>query len=234
MFIFGLITGAVIVAIIMYCHMTAKIDKTNAQSQQEMQTHHESELAAKDAEIADCKTLISNLNKSVAYYENIQKSSASRWQQLSDRERKVDERERDLESRKRELEQRWQSFPKEAEEIIARRVAADIKGKQKGIDENWHIIKREKRTLLANNEKYNEKSARLDEREQKMYERAVLIADHLGVPLRCILNRREKKLVDQLANELTEERYALMDLVVSCPDDQAKDLLKWMQQFPRS
>ncbi len=220
MFIFGFITGAVIVTIIMYRHMTAKIDKTNAQSQQKMQAHHESESAAGDTEVADGKKLIAELKNSVSYYENIQKSFTSRWQQLIDREHKVEEKERDLERRERELEQRKQSFPKEAEEIIARRVAEGIKGREIGLADCWKIIKRKFRVV------YN--------RERNMYKRAVLIAEHLGVPLKCILTSKEKKLVGELANELTEERYALIDLVMSCPDDQAKGLLAEMQQFLRN
>lgn len=234
MFIFGFITGAVIVTVIICSYTTSKINTANTQSQQKqqkMQAHHKSELAAKDTRIAD-------LENEVAYYQDLQKSFSSRWQQLIDRERKVEERERLAEGladslvaeREFDLERRERNL----EDIIARRVDADIKGKQKGVDDNWTVIKREKRTLAANNEKCNNRSASLDEREQKMYEKAILISNHLGVPLKSILNPREKKLVGKIANELTEEQYALMDLVMSCPADQAKDLLASMQQFQKS
>lgn len=223
MFIFGFITGAVIVTAIICSYTTSKINTANTQSQQKqqkMQAHHKSELAAKDTRIAD-------LENEVAYYKDLQKSFSSRWQQLTDREHKVEEKERDLERRERELEQRWQSFPKEAEEIIARRVEKDIKGKEKGINKNWKYLFR--------------KEHKLAEYEQKILKQAQLIADHLGVPIRYILTPREKKLVDQSANELTgeysalrEEHYVLIDLVMSCPEDQLKDMLASMQRFDQS
>lgn len=234
MFILGFIIGTIVVALIMHRYMSSKIDTAKVQSEQErqeMQTRHESELAAKDS-------MIAKLENKVASYENREKSFASRWQQLIDRERAVERREQLLAEavdskfaqRERELARREHNL----EVIIDRRVKEDIKGKEIGIKDNWKIIKREKCTLAANNKKYEEKSAALDEREQEILARAKLIADHLGVPLKCILNPREKKLVGKITNELPEERYKLIDLVMSCPDDQVKALLAEMQQFPRN
>ncbi len=178
-----------------------------------MQAHHKSEIAAKDATIAD-------LEKSVAYYKNLQESFGSRWQQLTERERSVKEKERALERRERDIE-----------EIIARRVAEDIKGKEKGLTDDWRNLFRKSRKLAAVEEKYNQKSALLDAREREMLKRAKLISEHLGVPLEHILTPREKKLVKELSKELTEEHYTLIELVMSCPERQAKDLLATVRLF---
>lgn len=157
-----------------------------------------------------------------------------REQEASEKIREVEELKHKLERQAYSLEQMKLSLLKENEEIIARRVAADTKGHQVGINKNWECIAREKRTLEANKEKCNNRSALLDEREKDMYKRAVLISDHLGIPLKCILNTKGKRLVGKVANELTEEHYALIDLVMSCPEDQLKDLLASMQQFQRN
>ena len=177
------------------------------------------------------ETEIEELKQKIAFHEERDKSFSSRWQQLIDRERKVEERERLAEGladslvaeRKRELERRERNL----EDTVAHKVAEGIKGREIGLNDCFKIIKRKFRTIYK--------------REQEMYKRAVLIADHLGVPLKCILNRKEKKLVDQLANELagehcalTEEHYALIDLVMSCPEDQLKDMLASMQRFDQS
>ena len=192
---------------------------------------HQEELACLKSEIAAKDVTISDLKQKLAHHEDRDKSFASRWQQLTDRERKVEERERLAEGsadrlvaeRECELECREHDL----EVIIDRRVSEDITGKQKGIDENWKYLFRKEHKLI--------------EYEHKILKRAQLIADHLGVPLRRILSPREKKLVDRPANELaeepsvlTEEHYALIDLVMSCPDDQLKDLLASMQQFQRN
>ena len=138
---------------------------------------HERELAGKDAIIADLK------NK-LAYYEGLQKSFASRWQQLIDRERKVEERDRGLNQKEQSL---YQNF----EEAVARRVAADIKGKQKGIDANWKYLFR--------------KEHRLKDTEQKMFHRAKQLSEDLGVPLERILKPEERKLISELTKELKND-----------------------------
>lgn len=228
---------------------SAKIREQLEKEYQEKHKRLESEFAEKEAVLknkaADQEAALAKRERVVALQEHKLKSVDDRVRFASQTLQVAEEKERDVERREQLLAEAVDSkFAQRERElalrehnlevIIARRVQQDIKGKQKGIDKNWEYIKREKRTLKANNEKYNEKSASLDEREQKMYERAVLIADHLGVPLKCILDRREKKLVGKIANELTEEYYALMDLVMSCPEYRVKHLLEWMQQFPRS
>ena len=66
------------------------------------------------------------------------------------------------------------------------------------------------------------------------YDRALLISDFLGVSVEYILTGEEKKPADQTVNGLTKERQALIDLVMSCPEDRATDLLTAMQLFLQS
>ena len=206
---------------------SSRDNKLNAQHEQEiqeLQNHYERKLAAQGVIIADLK------NK-VTYHDEQDKSFRSRWQQLIERERKVEEREQLAEGladslvaeREYELELRERNL----EETIARKVAAGIRGKEVGINKNWEYLFR--------------KENKLNEYEQKILNRAQQIADHLGVPIRRILTPREKKLVDRSANELmgdysalTEDHYALIDRVLSCPEDQLKDLLASTQQFQRN
>lgn len=189
-------------------------------------------------EYAEKMAALEKREQKVAFHEDRWNNIDRIAQWASFRHRNADERERNLAHWERDLEQRKQLLHRDIDAIIDYRVenqlAKDIKGKQKGIDKNWEYIRREKNTLAANNEKYAERVAELNKHEKETLARAKLIADHLGISLYCILNPKERKLVGELANELPEERYALMDLVMSCPDDQAKDLLKWMQRFPQS
>lgn len=205
--------SAPIIAICIEAAKESTIRKRLEQEYQPKLAHLEDELAAKDA-------IIANLENKVADYEKREMSFDSRVQWVSECERAVEEKERNLERREQELEQRTQALYRDNEIIIARKVEEGIKGREKGLTADWRNFFRE--------------SSRFKEDKAKMYERAVLIADHLGVPLKCILTGSEKKLVDQLANELTEERYALMDLVMSCPEYRAKHLLEWMQQSPQN
>ena len=57
------------------------------------------------------------------------------------------------------------------------------------------------------------------------------IADYLGCSVDYLLGRTEKIPADQTVSGLTKERQALMDLVIACPEDLAKDLLTAMQLF---
>lgn len=57
------------------------------------------------------------------------------------------------------------------------------------------------------------------------------IADYLGCSVDYLLGRTEKIPADQTVSGLTKERQALMDLVIACPEDLAKDLLIAMQLF---
>ncbi len=58
------------------------------------------------------------------------------------------------------------------------------------------------------------------------------IADYLGCSVDYLLGRtEEKKPADQTVSELTKERQALIDLIMACPEERAKDLLTAMQLF---
>ncbi len=213
---------------------SAKSVKIRAELEQEYQEKHrrlENEYAEKEAALAKREGFIALQEHKLKTADERSRQAAEKVREAEELKRKfkeqkqliastvdsiVAEREFDLERRERNLE-----------DIIARRVAAGIRGKEVGINKNWEYLFRKERVLR--------------EYEHKILERAQLIADHLGVPLRYILTPREKKLVDQPANELTgehcalrEEHYALIDLVMSCPDNRTKDLLEWMQRFPQS
>ena len=224
MFFLGFIIGAFVTALIMHRYISSKTDAEKAQLEQEHNNRLKSERAAKDAIIAD-------LENKLAHHNDRDKSFSSRWQQLIERERKVEEREQLAEGlagrlvaeRECELERRERNL----EDTVARKVAEGIKGREVGINKNWKYLRRKERVLR--------------EYEHKILKQAQVIADHLGVPLRRILAPREKKLVDQSANELTgeysalrEEHYALIDLVMSCPENQLKDMLASMQRFDQS
>lgn len=57
------------------------------------------------------------------------------------------------------------------------------------------------------------------------------IADYLGCSVDYLLGRTEKMPADQSVNGLTKERQALIDLIMACPEERAKDLLTAMQLF---
>ena len=185
------------------------------------------ELAAKDDEIANCKKLIALQEERLKKVDKL-----TQWASRSLRD--VSEREHDLARQEYDIEQREQLLHRDLEAIVDYRVDEDIKNIRKGFDYEWGIIKRKTRNIAADEKECNNKSASLDKRELEMLERATLIADHLGVPLKCILNPREKKLVSKITNELPKERYALIDLVMSCPDAQVKALLAAIQQVLQS
>ena len=194
----------------------------------------ESEFAAWEASIAEREqkvakqeialiareTVVEEREKNVAQQEYKVQAADLRSQEASEKSRKAEALKCDLERQAHALEQMKQSFLQDSEEIIARRVADGIKGREKGLDDCFKIIKRKFRVI------YN--------RETEMLKRAVLIANYLGVSWKCILTRREKKIVNEHSGEFTKERQALIDLVMSCPDDQTKALLSAMQQYPRN
>ena len=62
-------------------------------------------------------------------------------------------------------------------------------------------------------------------------DRLIEIANYLQVSTNYILTGEEKEPADQTVNGLTKERQALMDLVMACPEERAKDLLTAMQLF---
>ena len=62
-------------------------------------------------------------------------------------------------------------------------------------------------------------------------DKLVKVADYFHVSTDYLLCREEKKPADQTDNRLTKERQALMDLVMACPEELAKDLLTAMQLF---
>ncbi len=62
-------------------------------------------------------------------------------------------------------------------------------------------------------------------------DRLMEISDYLQVSPEYILTGEEKKPADQMVNGLTKERQALMDLIMACPEERAKDLLAAMQLF---
>ena len=58
------------------------------------------------------------------------------------------------------------------------------------------------------------------------------IADYLGCSVDYLLGRTDKiNPVGQTANGTSEERQALIDLIMACPEERAKDLLTAMQLF---
>lgn len=58
------------------------------------------------------------------------------------------------------------------------------------------------------------------------------IADYLGCSVDYLLGRTDKiSPVGQTANGTSEDRQALIDLVMTCPEERAKDLLTAMQLF---
>ena len=57
------------------------------------------------------------------------------------------------------------------------------------------------------------------------------IADYLGCSVDYLLGRTEKIPADQTVSGTSEERQALIDLVMACPEELAKDLLAAMQLF---
>ena len=57
------------------------------------------------------------------------------------------------------------------------------------------------------------------------------IADYLGCSVDYLLGRTEKIPAGQTVNGLTKERQALIDLIMACPEERAKDLLTAMQLF---
>lgn len=220
---------------------SAKSATIRAELEQEYQEKYkqlESEFAEKEAALAKREQVVAGQEHRLNSVDARVRFAVETLQVAEEKEHDVERREQLLEEavdskfaqRERELAHREHNL----DVIIDRRVEEGIKGKQKGIDDNWNIIKREKNTLAANNEKYAKRLDELHKHEKEMLARAKLLAAHLGVSLYCILNPKERKLVDELANELPEERYKLIDLVMSCPDDQAKDLLAEMQQFLRN
>lgn len=57
------------------------------------------------------------------------------------------------------------------------------------------------------------------------------IADYLECSVDYLLGRTEKIPADQSVSGLTKERQALIDLIMACPEELAKDLLTAMQLF---
>ena len=58
------------------------------------------------------------------------------------------------------------------------------------------------------------------------------VADFFHVSIDYLLGRAEEKNPsDQTVNGLTKERQALIDLIMACPEERAKDLLTAMQLF---
>lgn len=58
------------------------------------------------------------------------------------------------------------------------------------------------------------------------------IADYLGCSVDFLLGRTDEKTpADQMVSELTKERQALINLIMACPEERAKDLLTAMQLF---
>lgn len=222
-----------------------KEDRIKLQLEQEQLVLYKSELAAREAAVAEREQTVAKkeselVHKEAAVAERERNVSFQddRWKKVdqiaqwaSFRLRSADERERDLARQELDLEQREHLLHRDMEAIIDYRVdsqlAEYIRNKEKGLKEREWIVNRQSRNYVY-------RLSKCDEREKEMYQRAVLIADHLGVSLNCILTPREKKLVDQQANELTEEHYALIDLVMSCPENQLKDMLASMQRFDQS
>lgn len=62
-------------------------------------------------------------------------------------------------------------------------------------------------------------------------DKLVKVADFFHVSTDYLLGREEKKPTDQMVNGLTKERQALIDLIMACPEERAKDLLTAMQLF---
>ena len=210
----------VIISVITHCVKSVKTDRLKVPLEREYQKKHENLESAYAAKV----DVLEKREQKVALQEERWKTVDKIAEWASRRLRTADERERDLAHQEHDLEKREHLLHRDIEEIIDYRVenqlAKYIRNKSKGLTADWRNFFRE--------------SSVLKEDKEKMYKKAMLISGHLGVPLYCILNPKERKLVGELANELPEERYALMDLVMSCPDDQAKDLLEWMQRFPQS
>lgn len=208
--------------------------KIRAQLEKEYQEKHkrlEGEFAEKEAALAEREGTVAlqehklktadersrQAVEKIRYAEELQRKFKEQEQLIASTvDSMVAEREFDLERRERNIE-----------ETVARKVDEGIRGREVGINKNWEYLRRKERVLR--------------EYEHKILKQAQLIADHLSVPIRYILTPREKKLVDRSANELarepsvlTKEHYELMDLVMSCPEDQLKDLLASTQQFQRN
>ena len=62
-------------------------------------------------------------------------------------------------------------------------------------------------------------------------DKLVKVADYFHVSTDYLLCRTEEKPADQTVNGTSKERQALIDLVMACPEDRAKDLLAAMQLF---
>ena len=62
-------------------------------------------------------------------------------------------------------------------------------------------------------------------------DKLVKVADFFHVSTDYLLCREEKEPADQTVNGLTKERQALIDLIMACPEERAKDLLTAMQLF---
>ena len=60
------------------------------------------------------------------------------------------------------------------------------------------------------------------------------IADYLGCSVDYLLGRTENMPADQMVSGTSKERQALIDLVMACPEDRAKDLLTALQLFLQS
>lgn len=65
-------------------------------------------------------------------------------------------------------------------------------------------------------------------------DKLVKVADFFHVSTDYLLGRTEEKPADQTVNGASEERQALIDLVMACPEERAKDLLTAMQLFLQS
>lgn len=217
---------------------SANTAAVRAQLEKEYQEKHkqlENEYAEKESTLKSKATekeaALKKREQTVAGHEYELKSVSARAQYASNTLREVENWKRDLARRELELEQREQLLHRDFEAIIDYRVESQlaeyIRNKEKGLKERERIVNRQSRC-------YTYRLSKCDEREKEMYQRAVLIAKSLGVPVENVFSRKEQKLVDQLANELTKEHYALIDLVMSCPDDRTKDLLEWMQRFSQN
>ena len=228
------IIGIIVFLLIVRYVKSATTARIRAELEQEYQEKHsrlECEFAEKEAAIAEREGAVALQEYKLKTADERSRQAAEKIRESEELKRKFKEQEQLIAStvdsivaeRECELERRERNL----EETVARKVAAGIRGEKVGINKNWEYLFRKERVLK--------------EYEQKILKKAQLIADHLGVPIRYILTPREKKLVDRSANELageycalTEEHYALIDLVMSCPEDQLKDLLASTQQFQQN